>query len=51
MSDATAKNTELNEAFKVSRNVVVDDATGTQMIANSIVSAVDEMSSVSTSIA
>ncbi len=51
MSDATAKNTELNEAFKVSRNVVIDDATGTQMIANSIVSAVDEMSSVSTSIA
>lgn len=51
VSDATSKNTELTEAFKVSRNVVIEDASGTQMIARGIVSAVDEMSSVSASIA
>jgi methyl-accepting chemotaxis protein len=51
MSDATSKNTELNEVFETSRNIVVDEAMGTQMLANSIVSAVDEMSSVSADIA
>lgn len=51
MSHAIGKNSDLNEAFKVSRDVVIKDASGTQMSASSIVSAVDEMSTVSESIA
>lgn len=51
MSDAISKNSELNEAFKASRDIVISDASGTQMSASSIVSAVDEMSTVSESIA
>lgn len=51
MSHAISKNTLLNESFKSSSKIVIDDASGTQMIASSIVSAVDEMSSVSAHIA
>lgn len=51
MSHGIAKNSDLNEAFKVSRDVVRHGASGTQMSASSIVSAVDEMSTVSESIA
>jgi methyl-accepting chemotaxis protein len=51
MSHGIAKNSDLNEAFKVSRDVVINGASGTQMSASSIVAAVDEMSTVSESIA
>ena len=51
MSQAISKNADLNEAFKVSRDIVVKNASGTQMSASSIVSAVEEMSTVSESIA
>lgn len=51
MSDAIYKNANLHQSFDESKMVVIEGAKSTQMIANSIVVAVNEMSQVSGSIA
>jgi methyl-accepting chemotaxis protein len=51
MGEAINNNSALNQAFKEARLDVIADANGTQNVANSIVTAVDEMSEVSANIA